>query len=812
MLCSKCGNPIEPGNKSCPHCNEKNKSTQKLHDTHHHEGENHGKNAPAWFKLFLVVVILGSIAIGYHFFSPSESLTSLAQAQLAAIRSHNIDKAYYNYTSKEYQTIHSLNYFKELVNTHPALYENKNANFYDQNIENQSGTLAGTLIAQDNSTAPVIYGFEKEEDGWKIADLQIYESGAIRSSSSSSDIAATSAPRSTPASTPAKTPAKTFNSPSKPNADVISKVTAELKEPVEGQLRALEQGDIQKAYDDYVSKEFKQATPMDAFTDFIKSYPELSKHTSVTYGKGIVENGQGKISALISTDQQSIPIEYVLVRENNAWKIWGFRMLNATPPTEDDTSTPAPQSSEKTPTELTEIIQKNLKSLKDGEIQKTYDEDISTEFKQATSLDAYKNFIKDYPEMTGYQTFKMDEPTQEDDLWVVPVTLTSDKGESKIEFRLAKEADLWKIYGISFVSSASHPKIDENEKKAISPIIEEELEALRKNDLSKAYYAFVSKDFEKATSFEAFKDFIKSYPIFLNNTKDVIEEGYIDGDIRIVRASLQGDKENYLADFQFTKDGDKWKIWGIKIYTDPNKLDIPQDKDKVTEVIKSQLDAIKSNDISKAYYAYSSDNFKEVSNENDFKKFIENHSVIGKNKSFDIQNISFDRNIATAVANLTSDDNTSKSVEYRMIYSDGDWKILSIQMYHPPTEEKDKSSDSSDKGASGNIEFTKAVIGTKVDLKGLVTDPATTFKSDKSELTANIYVTNGTSGESVEVVLEHLDTKSSVPAVKVNLEKNGDSVVNFVFTPPTQGWPTGNYQLHVKSSTGVEKTFDFKVE
>lgn len=795
MLCSKCGAPITPGSASCPNCKASTKSL-KTKETNP-ESEAQGKNAPAWFKLFLVVVILGSIAIGYHFFSPSTNLSSLVQAQLAAIRSNHIDKAYYNFTSQEYQAKYPLNSFKELVNTHPVLYENKNAHFYEQSADNQMGILAGTLIAQDNSTAPVIYRFTKEGGGWKIIELQILESGAMKSSGTLEVALADSK-----------------NSKTKPQEP--SKVTIELKKTIEAQLQALQNGNIEKAYEDFVSKEFRQATPLDAFKDFIKSYPELTKHKSVTYGEGKIENNQGKISATLVTESQSYPIEYVLVKEDNAWKVWGFRMLNPLP--KQGTAETSPTAQNEEPKELKSIIERHLNALKSNQLTKAYEEDISPDFKEVTSVEAYKDFVKNYPELTTFQSIKIGTGSSENDLWIIPVTLKFDKGESQLDFRLSKDGNQWKIWGINIVSSASHPKIDEKDKQALAVLIEAQLDALRKNDLSKAYYAFVSKDFEKATSFEAFKEFIKSYPIFTQHTKDTIEEGFLEGDIRLVRVSLQNDKESYEADFQFIKDGEKWKVWGIKIYTDSSKLEVPQDKESVFEAIKNQLDALKANDISKAYYAYSSESFQEVSSEEDFKKFVINHPVFGKNKSFEPQSTSFDRNMVTVIASLTGEDGTKKDVQYRLINTDGVWRILSIQMY-TPSKEGEKTNESTvdeknlhQKTSSKEIEFSKLLIGTKVDLQGIVTNPSTVFKSDKSELTANIYVQNGVVGESIEVVLEHESTKSSIPPVKVSLEKAGDSIVTFIFTPPSQGWPAGNYQLNVTSSSGVKKTFSFKVE
>src|SRR5262249_17616035 len=110
------------------------------------------------------------------------------------------------------------------------------------------------------------------------------------------------------------------------------------------------------------------------------------------------------------------------------------------------------------------------------------------------------------------------------------------------------------------------------------------------------------------------------------------------------------------------------------------------------------------------------------------------------------------------------------------------------------------------------LNFAKAILGNKVDLRGIITDPTTEFADAHKDITMNLYVEHGKEGTGIEVVLEHIETGSTIPAVKTTLEKDGDSVVSFVFSPPTQGWPKGNYKLHVTSTTGLQKDFTFKVK
>jgi len=75
-----------------------------------------------------------------------------------------------------------------------------------------------------------------------------------------------------------------------------------------------------------------------------------------------------------------------------------------------------------------------------------------------------------------------------------------------------------------------------------------------------------------------------------------------------------------------------------------------------------------------------------------------------------------------------------------------------------------------------------------------------------------LVVNNGQRGEKTNLILEHLETKTRVPPVETALDRDGDSVLSFVFTPPSQGWPRGNYRIIARTENGDEKTVQFRVQ
>lgn len=98
-------------------------------------------------------------------------------------------------------------------------------------------------------------------------------------------------------------------------------LTAGVVEPVHRQLAALKAGDMDAAYAE-TSEAFRQATPLDRFTAFVGEYPILKDHADYSFPRRSIENGVGYVSGTLTSATGGVtPIEYQLVKENEAWKI-----------------------------------------------------------------------------------------------------------------------------------------------------------------------------------------------------------------------------------------------------------------------------------------------------------------------------------------------------------------------------------------------------------------------------------------------------------------------------------------------------------
>ena len=105
-----------------------------------------------------------------------------------------------------------------------------------------------------------------------------------------------------------------------------------------------------------------------------------------------------------------------------------------------------------------------------------------------------------------------------------------------------------------------------NDSDEILGLIEGQINAIQSSDLNSAYSDFTGSAFRSETSFDEFKYFITSYPIF-TKTKNAYFGGV---DIRGNNAMLQGmlsatDGETSKVDYYLVKEGNIWKILGMRL-------------------------------------------------------------------------------------------------------------------------------------------------------------------------------------------------------------------------------------------------------
>lgn len=95
--------------------------------------------------------------------------------------------------------------------------------------------------------------------------------------------------------------------------------------------------------------------------------------------------------------------------------------------------------------------------------------------------------------------------------------------------------------------------------------------------------------------------------------------------------------------------------------------------------INHQLNALKAGDIEKAY-SYTAKDFQKVTSLPDFEKFINQYPSLKDNDDAFFNERIIENNMGFVKGTLTAKDGAKTPVEYRLIWEDGVWKILSIKV------------------------------------------------------------------------------------------------------------------------------------
>jgi len=100
-------------------------------------------------------------------------------------------------------------------------------------------------------------------------------------------------------------------------------------------------------------------------------------------------------------------------------------------------------------------------------------------------------------------------------------------------------------------------------------------------------------------------------------------------------------------------------------------------------VIEGLLSAVRQGKADQAYNEFGAEEFKKATTQEQFKQFVEQFSVLSKNKSFQFHSLYFENNIGTFQGALVSTGGDELETEFDLIEENGKWKILGIQLFKP---------------------------------------------------------------------------------------------------------------------------------
>lgn len=519
MYCPKCGCLIEDDSHNfCPSCGANfSKDFDYPASATPEQPHPFVKTTPTWFYI-LMFITLSLMSWGFYaLFNTGTPLESIVKSQLSEIQKHQMTKAYYEYSSSEFKKNSSFEEFRSMVTKFPALSNHQSIKIKNVKQENNYGVVFADILENNKPTLSVKYEFIKEDNEWRILKIEILKDTSI----------------------------------------------SETTPIVKNQLEALSQSKIDEAYSTFGSSAFKKATTPEEFQHFVDAFPLLKKNDSISFPHEQVDGNKATVTALIHQNMQMLPIEYVLIKEGNQWKIWSMRIV--TSPSEKDSNDKVDSS------ELLPPVEELLDSIKQGKLKEAY-ENTASSFKTVTPFETFKSFIDRFPIFSNNK-YKFSKKYFDKKTGKLEVELTDATQTITVEYILSQENGSWKILGMQILKDSKYipqPKSapEDFDTSFLTDIIKEQLQKIKSKDYYNAYNDYTSEQFRESTSFDQFVKFLTQNSAFTENNSAKYGELTLNNNIAIITGVLTGpNNESITVEYNLIKENDEWKILGIKIIT-----------------------------------------------------------------------------------------------------------------------------------------------------------------------------------------------------------------------------------------------------
>jgi Domain of unknown function (DUF4864) len=107
--------------------------------------------------------------------SGAQEILETIEAQLYAIRSNDIAKAYNLYTTANFKQATSLQEFKNLVQKFSVLAKNKTLSLTFIAFQEDVASVTGSISSTSDEVLTIEYDLQNENGNWKIMGIQLFK-------------------------------------------------------------------------------------------------------------------------------------------------------------------------------------------------------------------------------------------------------------------------------------------------------------------------------------------------------------------------------------------------------------------------------------------------------------------------------------------------------------------------------------------------------------------------------------------------------------------------------------------------------------
>lgn len=227
--------------------------------------------------------------------------------------------------------------------------------------------------------------------------------------------------------------------------------------------------------------------------------------------------------------------------------------------------------------------------------------------------------------------------------------------------------------------------------------IQEQLVALKNNQLTEAYYSYTAKEFQKATPLEKFKEIIRSFHP-LSEVKEInVDDSEEKDDRTRLNVTLKtDDKKSFKMEYDLVKEEGNWKIIFFKLLSNPvedvedEAASLEEPKESAYDLINRQLDYLRDGKIDEAYTDLVSRDFKKETSLKTFKDFISANPILSDFVSYKQGVQTSENNIKRIRVVLSGTKDEKHIVDYSLIQEGDKWLINGMQLL-PYDESESKS-------------------------------------------------------------------------------------------------------------------------
>ena len=587
----------------------------------------------------------------------------------------------------------------------------------------------------------------------------------------------------------------------------------DVDDVIGNQLTKIREKQFTQAYYDYTSKDFQATTSLEVFKDFISLYPILENNIEYTQEEKHVQNDLATVRGTLKSGPfDEIKAEWVLVKENDVWKIASIKLLEKS---EDFTT----RSQIK---ELESAVFDHLSTIKDGEILEAYYSFSSTDFQNDISFTSFKEYVTRHSILSDFIHIVVTDTRIENNRGLINVLLNSEISSNWLcEYSFIREGDQWKVLSLRIILPPDVAKKDiATNPESLVPPVKKVLDHILFGQMRKAYQS-TSKDYQKKYSYQDFEEFVQRNNVIIRRDFADIQTGVIENGRGALRVDLHGDKGKTTLEFILRLERGAWLVWDMQIIKErgQNNASISNDLRKTYSVAKDleviiqrKLSYLRNFTFSKAYLEFTTKRYKQYNQLADFENFLGAHPEFVNNSESHFNRIALNDNLATMRGKITTSQKTTYPVRYDFVFEGGDWKIDAFTSL--PEEEEIADVEyifdaPLDKKIVEPMELSSLDIGINVDTDGIIVKPSQILKGEIDNLYFNIYIKNGIEKALVTMTLKHVESGSAAPDLTTNLNQDGNTIIVFSYDRPEEGWPDGEYVVKIASSTGLKimKTF-----